>query len=583
MADYSFDSFRPKNLIHDEKADDDALINKLALDMVAQPLRTLDAAPETSIGRMGLATLKGVTHLPEGVWNSIVHNVQHPGEALATVGMGAGLGFVLKTVLPESGTAGKIAGAAIGGYFMIKAAEPMVDALGKANRATTMGEINSAGAQIGDAGGSFLVNSVLAYGGYKVGARGAERFLAARPGFVEARANFFDTVENKARSFTNVIGITKPRGCGFEPGSYGVIPPYMLEELATRTGNRDFLRTYAQTLEAQQNPKMRLGAVPEEARLSASREVYDAQGTENLPGKRARFEGDKPTGNPEVDQAFDFTGFVRDFYSKEYGRNSIDGKGMKMVSTVNYGENYENAFWNGSQMTYGRPGPESPFRTFMLLDIAGHEITHGVTEMEAAVQYRGQSGALNESLSDVFGALIKQYAKGQTAAEADWLVGDGIWKPEIKGRALRDMLNPGTAYNDPMVGKDPQPAHMKDYFKTTRDNGGVHYNSGIPNRAFALFAQDVGGHAWDGPGHIWFAARRAAGSNPSFSQFAFHTIEQARAMGLGEQVPKLQKAWDAVGVKPSATELDTSTPGGGGGWGDDAAAKAAKAALKKVG
>ncbi len=578
MGDNTFDSMRAKDVLPAVKGEEDALINKLAREMSAQPIRTVDAAPDSAAARFGIATAKGLTHLPEGIWNSVVHNVEHPLEALTTVGMGAGLALVLKTVLPQGGLAGKIAGAAIGGYFTYKAAEPMMDALGKANRATTMAELDGAGAQLGDVGGSFLVNSALAFGGYKLGARGAD-FIAARPGFTEAKANFYDKVEQSARSFTNVVGITKPLGSGLAPGAYGVVPPYLLEDLAARTGNRDFLRTYSQTLEMQQKPGMRFNAIPE-TEMPGAREVYDAKGKEILPGKKVRVEGQKATGNVEADQAFDFTGFVRDFYSKEYGRTSIDGKGMKYVSTVNYGQNYENAFWNGSQMTYGRPGPTSPFKTFVLLDIAGHEITHGITEMEAAVQYRGQSGALNESLSDVFGSLIKQYAKGQKAGEADWLVGDGIWKAEVKGRALRDMMNPGTAYNDPAIGKDPQPAHMKDYYKTRGDNGGVHYNSGIPNKAFALFATEVGGHAWEGPGHIWFAARKAAGSNPSFAQFAYHTIEQARALGQSEYIPKLQKSWDAVGVKPSATELDTSTPSGG--WGDaDAAIRAA--ARRKVG
>jgi Zn-dependent metalloprotease len=185
--------------------------------------------------------------------------------------------------------------------------------------------------------------------------------------------------------------------------------------------------------------------------------------------------------------------------------------------------------------------------------------------MESGLTYQGQSGALNESLSDVFGNLIKQYAEKQTADQGDWLVGGGIWKDTVKGRALRDMLNPGTAYDDPAVGKDPQPAHMKDYYKTWGDNGGVHYNSGIPNKAFATFAKAVGGNAWEDPGHIWFNARKLAGSNPSFAQFAYQTIEAAKQMGKDDLVPKLQSAWDGVGVKPDANATDTQTPGSGGG------------------
>jgi len=231
---------------------------------------------------------------------------------------------------------------------------------------------------------------------------------------------------------------------------------------------------------------------------------------------------------------------VRDFYKDVFNRNSIDGKGMNLSSTVNYGDNYENAFWDGTQMTYGKPGADSPFKTFVLRDVTGHEMTHGVTQFESDLQYHGQPGALNESLSDVFGALVDQKAQGQTADQASWLVGGGIWKDGIKGRALRDMLNPGTAYDDPKIGTDPQPANMKSFINTTRDNGGVHLNSGIP------------GNAWEAPGKIWYQARANAGSEPSFANFAYQTIQAAKQLGFTSDLPKLQKAWDAVGVKPSA-------------------------------
>jgi Zn-dependent metalloprotease len=233
---------------------------------------------------------------------------------------------------------------------------------------------------------------------------------------------------------------------------------------------------------------------------------------------------------------------------------------MDIVSTVNYGQNFSNCYWNGSQMVYGRPFEKSPFKTFVLLDLCGHEVTHGVTEAEPHINYYGQSGAICESLSDVFGSLIKQYAKHQTADQADWVIGEGIWKDNIHGRGFRDMLHPGTAYDDPQVGKDPQPENMHGYIKMVGDSGGAHYNSGIPNRAFALFAKAVGGYAWNDPGHIWFAACKAAGPNPSFAQFAYHTIEQAKALGHGDEVGKLEQAWRAVGVEPSATATDTETP-----------------------
>ncbi len=563
----------------------DSLINRVADEMMISESKAKQdntAAPDSAVARYGLVTAKGIGHVPEGIVNAVVYDVKHPMETLGTLGMGAGMAVVLKTVLPEGGMAGKVAGLAIGGYFTYKAAEPIMHAYKEAGNAKTMGELNTAAMQIGDAGGAFLVNSAIAAGGYKIGASATEAALASKSmaGFVTAKANFYENVGQMGSRFANTIGITKPVP-QFTPESYGVIPPYLLEELARRNpGNPDFLKTYQHTLDGQSKHAAFRPRAGQD--YHGAREVYDAEGSESLPGKKARFEGEKPTSSAEVNNAYDYTGFIRDFYQKEYGRNSIDAKGMKLVSTVNYGENYENAFWNGSQMTYGRPGPNSPFKTFMLLDVAGHEITHGVTEMESGLRYRGQSGALNESLSDVYGELIKQYSKGQSSAKADWLVGDGIWKETVKGRALRDMRNPGTAYDDPQLGKDPQPAHMKDYYKTSGDNGGVHYNSGIPNKAFAQFAIDVGGNAWDTPGKIWFAARKAAGSNPSFSQFAYHTIEQAKALGHSDLIPKLQGSWDAVGVKPSATALDTTTPSGGG-WGDGDNAAAKKPPVKKAG
>ena len=362
---------------------------------------------------------------------------------------------------------------------------------------------------------------------------------------------------NKAES----IALAKAAGAAPNqyPVGYSVLPPYMLQDLATRNpGNSDFLKTYTQTKDMQETPVVLRPRV--ETNANGTREVYDAKGKEEHPGEKARFEGEPAAADAEVNTAYDGAGFIRDFYLKEYGRNSIDGQGMKMIQTVNYGDNYENAFWNGSQMTYGRPGKDSPFKTFVLLDVIGHEITHGVTEKESGMRYYGQSGALNESMSDVFGELIEQYSKKQTADQADWLVGGGIWKDNIKGRGLRDMLNPGTAYDDPSVGKDPQPAHMKDYWNGWGDNGGVHYNSGIPNKAFATFAKAVGGNAWEAPGHIWYDARKAAGSNPDFGTFAYHTIEAAKAMGRADLVSKLEAAWDGVGVKPSAKAADAPAP-----------------------
>ena len=181
---------------------------------------------------------------------------------------------------------------------------------------------------------------------------------------------------------------------------------------------------------------------------------------------------------------------------------------MRLDFTVHYGEDYNNAFWNGTQMVYGDGDGELFDRFTKRIDVIGHELTHGITEYEAALNYQGQPGALNESFSDVFGSLIKQYTLKQTVDKADWLIGKGVFSKKVKGVALRSMQQPGTAYYDPTIGKDPQPGHMKNYVKTSNDNGGVHINSGIPNRAFYLAAIEIRGYGWEKTGKIWYITLR---------------------------------------------------------------------------
>jgi Zn-dependent metalloprotease len=189
------------------------------------------------------------------------------------------------------------------------------------------------------------------------------------------------------------------------------------------------------------------------------------------------------------------------------------------------------------------------------VDIIGHELTHGITQHTAGLEYSGQSGALNESMSDVFGSLIKQYGLGQTAAQADWLIGGGLLGPRVDGVALRSLKAPGTAYDDDLLGKDPQPATMDDYVHTSSDNGGVHINSGIPNRAFHLAAVALGGHAWERAGQIWYDVL-TGGSLPSragFADFARLTLAAAQTRyGDGAEHRALVKAWGQVGVVPAA-------------------------------
>jgi hypothetical protein len=518
----------------------------------------MTAAPSSAGERMWDVTKEGVSKIPEGFKNSLsLENI------IPNIATGAVIGAAAKLILPEAGPLGKVAGVALGAWFV---GAPIVKSYSLALGAENMSQMHQASTHLGDTLGGMPVNMIEGGLGAKLGSSlmgGALATEAAAP-FMDWKGKMYDRANIKVES-----GMADVRNAVFDktglgtpdvgPFHQGIIPPYMLESLAKRNPeNPDFFSTIKKTQELRDASKFSARATetaPTEG--TAARAVYDAGGEEVEPGKLVRVEGDKPTGDSDVDLAYNYTGDVRTYYKDVHNRNSIDGKGMNLDSTINYGDNFENAFWNGERMTYGRPGQASPFKSFISRVITGHEMTHGVTEFEANETYRGQPGALNESNSDVFGALVEQRALGQTADKASWLVGEGIWKDNVQGRALRDMKNPGTAYDDPAIGKDPQPANMKDFVKTTRDNGGVHLNSSIPSKAFVDFAQAVGGNAWEAPGHVWYEARRAAGSDPSFAQFAFQTIEAAKKIAPND-VAKLQKAWSDVGVTPNAKSIDTT-------------------------
>ena len=281
------------------------------------------------------------------------------------------------------------------------------------------------------------------------------------------------------------------------------------------------------------------------------RSIFNAENEESLPGRLVRGEGGKRTGGRPVDEAYDYSGSTYEFFSKVFERKSIDNKGMRLDSTVHYGENYNNAFWNGNQMVYGDGDGEMFNRFTVSLDVIGHELSHGITQYEAALEYYGQPGALNESFSDVLGCLVKQYTLKQDVTKADWLIGAGLFKRKVKGKALRSMKEPGSAYDDPVIGKDPQPGHMKEYVKTSSDNGGVHINSGIPNRAFYLTATEIGGKAWEKAGMIWYITLRDRLREMSTFQDAAN-LTYSVAGGLFGKGSAEQKAvasgWGEVGL-----------------------------------
>jgi Zn-dependent metalloprotease len=285
------------------------------------------------------------------------------------------------------------------------------------------------------------------------------------------------------------------------------------------------------------------------------RTIYDTRGSQQLPGNVVRNEGDGPVADQTVNEAYDGLGATWDLFWDIYERNSIDDEGKALDGTVHFGNKYNNAFWNGQQMVFG-DGDGKLFNRFTIaVDIIGHELAHGVTEDEAQLAYLFQPGALNESMSDVFGSLVKQRVLGQTATQADWLIGEGLFTSSVNGAALRSMKAPGTAYDDPVLGKDPQPAHMDDFVRTYDDNGGVHINSGIPNRAFYLAATKLGGFAWEKAGRIWYETLRdpRLRNNAGFKRFAKLTVMSAERMyghGSVEQTI-VADAWKQVGLAVS--------------------------------
>lgn len=282
--------------------------------------------------------------------------------------------------------------------------------------------------------------------------------------------------------------------------------------------------------------------------------IYNANHKTKLPGTLI----DVTTANDATaTRAFDAAKKTYNFYLEVFNRNSIDGKGMEVISTVHYAKKYDNAFWNGKQMVYG-DGDQVAFADFTVdLDVPAHEITHGVTEHTLGLEYANQSGAINEHISDAFGSMIKQYSLKETVDQANWLIGDGVL---IGAGALRSMKAPGTAYDTDLLGKDPQPATMSGYVQLPNDSdndwGGVHINSGILNHAFYLACIALGGNSWEKAGKIWYRTLQDRSLKPTatFVDFANSTIASAKSLATanadwtGNEFQTVINAWKQVEV-----------------------------------
>ncbi|HWM68242.1 MAG TPA: M4 family metallopeptidase [Steroidobacteraceae bacterium] len=272
--------------------------------------------------------------------------------------------------------------------------------------------------------------------------------------------------------------------------------------------------------------------------------VYDCGKGTVLPGS--------PVPNPGTSagrtatRVFAETAAVAEFYRTIFGRNSVDNRGGTLQSSVQYGVGYNNAFWNGVQMIYG-DGDGAIFADFaQSTDVIAHELTHGVTQYSAQLCYTDDAGGLNESISDVFGSMFRQWRAGQTVADADWLIGHDILGPSAVARGftcLRDMANPAAEH---CMARQP------DQYSKIGPGMDPHYTSGVPNRAFYEAAMAIGGKSWETVGQIWYRALTGFAPDPNLgmSAFAARTRRLAQSMFPRDAsvYAAVNEAWVNVGL-----------------------------------
>lgn len=286
------------------------------------------------------------------------------------------------------------------------------------------------------------------------------------------------------------------------------------------------------------------------------RSIYDAAGLEQLPGRPVRTEGQRAVADPVVNDAYRNVGITLKFFAKVFDRRSLDGKGAPVVSSVHYGDRFSNAMWTGSQMLFGDGDGIHITGFAQALDIVAHELTHAVTQhvvpgglgqqrRGGTVRLVGEAGALNESFSDVFASMVKQWHAQEDVRAADWLIGEGVLAPEL-GRAVRSLKDPGNPKRT--YDADNQARDMDGYIP----RGDVHANSGIPNHAFYLAARAIGGHSWERAGRIWYEALHKLHARSGFADAAAATIATAASLfGDGSLERRaVAAAWRKVKVKP---------------------------------
>jgi Zn-dependent metalloprotease len=276
------------------------------------------------------------------------------------------------------------------------------------------------------------------------------------------------------------------------------------------------------------------------------RTIRDARHRETDHGHVVRQEGQDPRGDTAVDNLYDYVKLVYDYFLG-LGRFGITGKSGDIEASAHYGAGYDNAFWDGNSFQCG-DGDGRLFNPFDELSVVIHECVHGVTGAEADLVYFGQSGALAESVSDCFAQVVRIPYLGLALDDPRaWLIGETLLAPGVNGRALRDMANPGTAYDDPVLGTDTQPRHMRGYAQGKGDNGGVHRNSGVPNFAFVKTVQGLGD--LDLAGRILYETLcSGVPEDCTFETWAKAQVIAARTLGGPAAATVALRAWSDVGV-----------------------------------
>jgi len=280
-----------------------------------------------------------------------------------------------------------------------------------------------------------------------------------------------------------------------------------------------------------------------------SRKVYTANNGSTTPGTLKRSEGQAATGDSALDTNYDLLGYTYDCYKTNFNRDSFDGAGATYISTVHYSTNYVNAYWDGTQMVYGDGDGVNSISLAIDGDVTVHELTHAVTERTSNLTYSGQSGGLNEAMSDTFGAICQSWKSGTWSTAADiWKVGEYVWTPGTAGDALRYMDDP--AKDGASLDWAP------DY-----SGQDVHYTSGPPNLAFALLSKGgthprgkstnvVTGIGVQKAGQIWFKANTTLfTASTTYAQAKTYTEQAASQLGYVQaDIDSVTAAWNAVGV-----------------------------------